>query len=1195
MSQTMSLFDERAFIERLEAAGVEELAHLLSHPRLEEERALRTYLGDERYQRLHARALRQRLSRGTARPRGNVVVIHGMMGSELTAVDRAGSSDPIWLHVLRIVAGRLEVLRLSDDGRSEYDPGFDVRASGILKRAYGELLLALALNWNVRAFWFDWRKDLKLAAAELDAQISGWFDDDAPVHLVAHSMGGLVARTFIQSYPRHWAAMWDTRSPRPGALGGRLIMLGTPNHGSFSIPQAITGVLDTVQKLAWLDLRHSLSDLLTVLNSFVGTYQMLPSPLVLPAMEPLYRSETYGDLNVPQRLLDTARRHHELLAGVVDPECMISIAGDNQPTYSGITDFARLRSKDAYEVTFRGDGSVPHHLSMLKTSSGALVPAYYVTESHGNLPSNDRLLGALDELLLSGTTSSLSTSPASARGAGRDGEAAAAARLLAERERADTARVQSFVERMRTRESPGIELSGGAITAEERAVEEIVTRHFLGSAADLARPAERPAEAVPPPRIEVGLVLGDIEAVDYDGLAPLPVDAIAVGHYQGVKPQAAELALDRALSQALLRGRPGPARRLRESDLLLTQYSERGTIRGELGQPFFLSDPRTAGKTKSGVDRVIAVCGMGVAGRFGMPELTVLARELCWALGLLGKRHLATVLIGAGNGNIAVRDAVSAWLRGIAAALTGSAPEDREEHRLARVTFVERDPSRIERMHDTIRYEQRRLAEERRLEIAYDGEMDEARRKALREAARELERRAAAHNGRRRGDLLEDYEPMPTRITLGLEGGVYRFGAITASAAVPERTIPLDPSLVEAASGELAAEGDRYLQVERGQFLGRLLLPSDLRDVLATDAPIVMTLDATTARIPWELVAQTDPIPVAGEVEGPDSASALARQSPDGETAGAVTGTGSTVSDYMPYFLGTSRGFTRQLRTTFAPPPEPPPPPHRVLRVLVVADPAEDAHLAGAEEEGAEVADLFEAFNRVYEHASDNRVEVVRLLGPRQATRTNVLRHLMLSHYDVLHFAGHAIYDAADPSASGWVFTGGRRISANELDRIDRVPPFVFSNACESGVTPDRSELHSPGLAPSFAEAFFKRGVSNFLCTAWPVEDVAARLFAVRLYGGLLGLTLETIDGISRYTAGEIELMHVAMREARRLVAQLSSGIRTWGAYQHYGNPYFRFFDPWRLRRPAPAAAGAGGATAPAVPAGQPAAPSGSQ
>ena len=43
--------------------------------------------------------------------------------------------------------------------------------------------------------------------------------------------------------------------------------------------------------------------------------------------------------------------------------------------------------------------------------------------------------------------------------------------------------------------------------------------------------------------------------------------------------------------------------------------------------------------------------------------------ELVWSMAKLGKRHLATVLIGAGMGNLDHDVAVACWLRGIAAAL----------------------------------------------------------------------------------------------------------------------------------------------------------------------------------------------------------------------------------------------------------------------------------------------------------------------------------------------------------------------------------------------------------------------------------------------------------------------------------------------------------------------------------------------
>ena len=80
------------------------------------------------------------------------------------------------------------------------------------------------------------------------------------------------------------------------------------------------------------------------------------------------------------------------------------------------------------------------------------------------------------------------------------------------------------------------------------------------------------------------------------------------------------------------------------------------------------------------------------------------------------------------------------------------------------------------------------------------------------------------------------------------------------------------------------------------------------------------------------------------------------------------------------------------------------------------------------------------------------------------------------------------------------------------------MPEFVFSNACESGITPDRAGNRSVDLAPSFAESFFERGVGNFVCTAWPVDDEAARSFASTLYEALLGLSASAEARRSRCT-----------------------------------------------------------------------------
>ena len=1144
------MFNERAFISQVERANPKELANLLVRPSLEEEKALRAHLGDERYQRMHSMALRRKVSRSVAgEPNRNVVVIHGIMGAELSISSNGGAGDLTWVNPFRILRGWLDRLRLSPDGRSEANPKFTVTATSIMKRYYGELLLALAENWKVKDFFFDWRKDLDLAADSLNTMLGTWFENEAPVHIVAHSMGGLVARTFIKKYPKRWRTMWDQAGK--GKDGGRLIMLGTPNYGSFSIPQVITGVEGLVRKLAMLDIRHNRTQLLGTFNSFVGSYQMLPSPEEMSNIKDLYNSGTYSpfDANVPQQHLDRAREHHQWLRDVVDPERMVYVAGYDQPTYSDISDWSKLDTTKGYSMTLDGDGRVPHRLGLLKTPDGSQVTTYYIKEDHGNLSTNATILGALDQLLETGETKDLLQRPA--RRAVKPNEEVLRAQYEATLA-ADEATLGISLGRMSARSIPVRATTGNEdqpdidesvptiVSPEERKVAEAITRGFLAYRGDGLTPAVEPetSEAVSQSaQIEIGLVYGGIQSVDYDKLRTKensPVDAIAVGHYIGVQPQWAELALDEAISAALLgNGKNKRPEKPDKADLILTQYTERGIIHGKLGQPFLIPDPRDVNGRKSKTGRLIAIAGMNEPGRFGAPELTVLARELCWALGRLNKLHLATVMIGSGEGNLPLRDALAAWLSGIRRAVASSQFD--AGRTLQRVTFVEYDPSKVIQLDRILTKQSPRP----NFKIIYDpltpAEIERLKTEAYESARRGLEKKWETDPEATPQDV--DVAPSRVTVTHDPDKKTFRFGAITETASIPERDTVLDPNLVWTANSELAGEQVPAMQLERGKFLEQLLMPADLRKQLYRRAPLVTMLDSTTARIHWEMVAQPslDPSPV-----------------PRTPSPGTF--------EYEDNFLGTSRGFTRQLRTTFAPTPEPPPPPQSVLRILVVADPAEDAHLPGAEEEAVAVADLFDSYNTTRKEPTATRVEVQRLFGPIDATRTNVLRELTQRHYDLLHFAGHCVFQwDDDPRMSGWIFNMKRKelLTANELDRVDRVPKFVFSNACESGITPDRAQDRNDHLAPSFAEAFFNRGVANFVCTAWPVDDVAARVFAVTLYSHLLGIQPPEPD--SEEPVGAVP-MHEAMRKARLAIASTPNGRTTWGAYQHYGNPYFRLF-----------------------------------
>ncbi len=87
-------------------------------------------------------------------------------------------------------------------------------------------------------FAFDWRRPIEEEAARLadaiDAALDARQATRQPVRLLAHSMGGLVARTVQLVRPQTWQRLMDT----PGA---RLLMLGTPNGGSWAPMQVLSG------------------------------------------------------------------------------------------------------------------------------------------------------------------------------------------------------------------------------------------------------------------------------------------------------------------------------------------------------------------------------------------------------------------------------------------------------------------------------------------------------------------------------------------------------------------------------------------------------------------------------------------------------------------------------------------------------------------------------------------------------------------------------------------------------------------------------------------------------------------------------------------------------------------------------------------------------------------------------------------
>jgi pimeloyl-ACP methyl ester carboxylesterase len=382
-----------AALERALAAGdIEAARSALFALTPEERQILAAQLGDEGLGRLYQSARRAR--RGPTH--GRVIVLPGLMGTQLDSVDAGGDAARVWVNMFRIFTGRLDELRLTLDGAA-HPPPHTVHPASIFPE-YAHLLLELQTRWQTRPFPFDWRIDIDQTASALAELVRSWGAGE-PVHLLAHSMGGLVARRFIQLHPDVWRSMQD---PSGEGRGGRLVMLGTPNRGSFAIVLALTGEEEIVKTLGTLDPFHDGIALLRILDSFHASYQHLPSPRVDLGddHERLFDATSWGTLPVVPELIARGRAFQEAMHPVIDPGRLLYVAGYDQETPVKVR--IEAPGRFTYQLSADGDGRVPHTLGLLEG-----VRTFWVREKHGDLPKNPNVLAGIHDLLQSGATTAL--------------------------------------------------------------------------------------------------------------------------------------------------------------------------------------------------------------------------------------------------------------------------------------------------------------------------------------------------------------------------------------------------------------------------------------------------------------------------------------------------------------------------------------------------------------------------------------------------------------------------------------------------------------------------------------------------------------------------------------------------------------------------------------------------------------------
>ena len=533
-------------------------------------------------------------------PRPAVFVLPGIMGSQLEH-----KSNCIWLDYPDLMLGGLGKIKDIHDS--------NIKVTGLLGEYYDNLCTYLADSHQVLPFAYDWRKSIRDAAAALAKEVGTVLKKTSqPVRFIAHSMGGLVVRRFIADY----AKLWNEVCTRPGS---RVVMLGTPNRGSYAMVESLLGAAKTVRQLALLDLAHDLQRVLDIIGGFQGALELLPQKSLSQqgddAAANWFTEETWKILKkangncaaVPaaKMLADAQNSVATLPENIPHADRLVYVAGSAPMTPCGAK--VDKHGRVVLSSTAAGDGRVTHEAGKLPG-----VVTWYMTAAHGELADYKPAFPALVELLEQGKTTNLSSTPPSqARGEIRD---------------------------LPYAPQPVLYPTRGELVA-----------GLMGKPVRAYRRRE-------PVSLSVCVTHGDLRYATYP---------VMVGHYFGDTIVAAESYLDSKLDHAL------------------SQRYQLGIYPGALGTTAIVQRPTSELDRRLGIPRGAIVIGLGQMGELGTGALANAVREgaLQYALQTYHSASrttkvdetqgigLSTLLIGAKTAAaITVEDSVTTLMRAVAQA-----------------------------------------------------------------------------------------------------------------------------------------------------------------------------------------------------------------------------------------------------------------------------------------------------------------------------------------------------------------------------------------------------------------------------------------------------------------------------------------------------------------------------------------------
>ncbi|WP_309640703.1 CHAT domain-containing protein [Flavobacterium sp.] len=282
---------------------------------------------------------------------------------------------------------------------------------------------------------------------------------------------------------------------------------------------------------------------------------------------------------------------------------------------------------------------------------------------------------------------------------------------------------------------------------------------------------------------------------------------------------------------------------------------------------------------------------------------------------------------------------------------------------------------------------------------------------------------------------------------------------------------------------------------QHAKTLFELMIPNDFKDQLKRKGSISWVLDKESAAYPWELLQD-------------NSMNAKPLCIDAGMIRQLVT-----------------KNYRQQINSV------------TIEKALIIADPLLNSNkinqLAGAAREGTAVESLMDFRNYAFKSLINS-------------SANEIVAALFSESYKIIHLAGHGIYDAENPERTGMVIGDEIFLTPSQIKQMTNVPELVFVNCCHLGkidAADDQLYEQRYQLAANIGTQLIEIGVKAVIVAGWQVDDLAAEKFAKIFYD-------QMFDGVS---------FGNAVKKARLEIFDATDAKNnTWGAYQCYGDPYYR-------------------------------------